>query len=172
MRNGDLLVIALPLQEEEQGQRHFCLQLSFDVRRLVGYVIVVSKKQAEAIGDALAQGHRSGPQRLPYRMRFFPELERIPADDRDVALNDAKRRALRSIPVIATSFLYVLLFAAVYYSHEPGSGWIGSFITAFVAVTSICGVVFRWRVRRELLRSSWRPRVSPLSAAVSTTSDE
>lgn len=104
---------------------------------------MVSRKQAEAVGDALAQGNRSRAKITPYRFRFYPELEKIPADDRDDALNDAKSRAVHSVPVIAASSLFLLLFVAMYFSHEPGSDWVGSFVTAFVALTSILGVVFR-----------------------------
>lgn len=133
---------------------------------------MVSKKQAAAIGDALAQGNRSRPQRPPYRMRFYPELEKIPSDDRDVALKDAKRRALRSISVVATSCLFLLLLVAMYFFYEPGSGWVGSSMTGAAAITSLWGAAFRWRVRRELLHSPWRPRSSPLSEIACTSLDE
>lgn len=133
---------------------------------------MVSKKQAAAIGEALAQGNRSRPQRPPYRMRFYPELEKILPDDREIALKDAKKRALRSIPVVATSCLVALLFAAMYFSYEPGSDWVGSSMTGIAGIASLWGVAFRWRVRRELLHSSWRPRSPLLPEVVRTSSDE
>jgi len=116
------------------------------------------------MGDALAQGNRR--RRPSYQIRLYPELQKIPADDRDEALNDARKRALRSIPVIAASCTVPLLFAAMYWSYEPGADRVGPFLTGVAAVTSLLGVVFRWRVRRALLRSVWRPRLSPLSEAV------
>jgi hypothetical protein len=125
--------------------------------------IVVSKKQARAVGDALTQGNRDRITSMPYQFHFFPELEKIPSADRDDALSDSKRRAFRSVPVIVACCLFPLSFGAMYLSYEPGSDWVGPFITAFVALTSICGAVFRWRVRRELLHSEWRPRSTPLS---------
>lgn len=133
---------------------------------------MVSRKQAAAIGDALAQGNRSRPQRPPYHIRLFPELEKIPPDDRNAALKDAKRYARRSIPVIATSCLILLLLAAMYFSYEPGSNWVGPFMTGVAAIASLWGVVFRWRVRRELLHSPWRPRPLQLSDLVRASSDE
>ena len=47
---------------------------------------MVSKKQAAALGDALIQGNLSRRQPPPYPLRLFPELERIPPDDREIAL--------------------------------------------------------------------------------------
>jgi hypothetical protein len=133
---------------------------------------MVSKKQAAAIGEALAQGNRSRPQGPSYHMRFYPELEKIPPDDRDVALKDAKKCALRSIPVVATSCLVLLLFAAICFSYEPGSDWLGPAITGIAGIASLWGFAFRWRVRRALLHSRWRPRSSPLSEVLHTSSDE
>ena len=133
---------------------------------------MVSKKQAAAIGEALAQGNRSRPQGPPYRLRFYPELEKIPPDDREVALKDAKSCALRSIPVIATSCLVLLLFAAMYFSYEPGSDWVGPAVTGIAGAGSLWGFAFRWRVRRALLHSTWRPRSSSLSEVLRTSSDE
>jgi hypothetical protein len=45
---------------------------------------VVSKKQAQAVGDALAQESHSRTQPRPFGMRLDPELEKIPARDRDI----------------------------------------------------------------------------------------
>jgi len=133
---------------------------------------MVSKKQAAAVGEALAEGNRSRPQAQPYLMRFYPELEKVPPDGREVALKDAKKRALRSIPVIATSFLVVLVFAAMYFSYEPGSDWVGPAMTGIAGIASLWGFAFRWRVRRELLHSPWRPHSSSLSEVLRTLSDE
>jgi len=124
---------------------------------------MLDKKQAAAMGEVLAQGHRSRARHPSYLSRLYPEIEKIRPEDRDVALAQAKRRAFRSLPVILTSGLFLLLFAAMYYSYEPGSGWVGPFLTGIAAVTSTLGFVFRWRVRRELLHSRWRGRPSALS---------
>ena len=133
---------------------------------------MVSKKQAAAIGEALAQGNRNRPQGPLYRMRFYPELEKIPPDDREIALKNAKKRALRSIPVVATSCLLWLLGAAMYFSYEPGSDWVGPSMTGIAGMASLWGFAFRWRVRRALLHSPWRPRSSPFSGIVCASSDE
>ena len=133
---------------------------------------MVSKKQSAAIGEALAQGNRSRPQRPPNLMRFYPELEKIPPGDREVALKVAKRYAFRSIPVIATSCLAMVLFAAMYFSYEPGGNFVGSAMTGIAGIASFWGFVFRWRVRRALLHSPWRLRMSSLLEVSHTLSDE
>lgn len=133
---------------------------------------MVSRKQAEAIGEALAHGNRNRTKSKPYQFRLYPELEKIPVIDRDVALSDAKRRAYRRLPVLAATCLFPLLFAATYFSYEPGSNWIGPFLTGLAATASIWGGAFRWCVRRSLLHSDWRPASTPLSAAMRSSSDE
>ena len=128
---------------------------------------MLDKKQAAAMGEALAQGNRSRARQPSYLFRLYPELEKIPAENRDVALRQAKGRAFRSLPVIVTSGVFLLLFTAMYYSYEPGSGWAGPFLTGLAASTSTWGLVFRWRVRRELLHSDWRGRLPRLSLVAS-----
>ena len=131
-----------------------------------------SKKQAAAIGDALAHGNRTRARQRPYRFRFYPELERIPTDDRDVALKDAQGRALRSWPIALLLCFFSGLFVLFYLSWEPGSLGVEQFsgIVAFVATLS--GWVFRSRVRVELRRSAWRPRSPSLEEFLITSSDE
>ena len=133
---------------------------------------MVSKKQAEAIGEALAQGNRNRQKSPPYQLRLYPELEKIPLNDRDSALSDAKSRAYRSAPVIVASLLIPAVFVAMYFSYEPESPWIGPFLTAVAAASSVWGFAFRWCVRRRLLRSDWRPSSKLLSEVARASSDE
>lgn len=163
--------LVLAAQKGEPNSHEAHRRLILGAGRLLMEAILVSKKQAAAVGDALAQGKRSRRTSLPYRLRFYPELSKIPLDDRDDALSDAKVRAMRSAPVIVASFLFPSLFVAMYFSREPGSDWLGPFMTALVVLTSIWGVVFRWCVRRKLLHSDWRPRPTALSELVRTPSD-
>jgi hypothetical protein len=143
-----------------------------DVRWLVRSDIVTSKKQAAAIGDAIAHGNRTRPRQLPYQFRLYPELEKIPSEDREVALKDAKRRALRSWPMALVGCVNVGLVVLLILSWESESSGIEQVSVIVAFMTTLSGWVFRSRVRAELRRSAWRPRSPSLEELLSASSDE
>ena len=133
---------------------------------------MTSKKQAAAIGDAIAHGNRTRPRQLAYQFRLYPELEKIPSEDREVALKDAKRRSLRSWPIALVGCLIVGLVVLLILSWEPEFSGIGQFSVIVTFMATLSGWVFRSRVRTELRRSVWRPRSPSLEELLSTSSDE
>jgi hypothetical protein len=133
---------------------------------------VTTKKQAAAIGEAIAHGNRRRPRQLSYQFRLYPELEKIPSEDREVALKDAKMRALRSWPVALVGCSIVALIGLLILSWQPESNGTGQLSVIVTLFATLSGWVFRSRVRAELRRSAWRPRSPSLEELLSASSDE
>lgn len=117
---------------------------------------MVSKKQAAAIGEALAHGNRKQSRQRPYRFRLYPELERIPEVDRDIALQDAQWHTVRSWPIAVLACCLTGFLAFIWLAWESESPDISQLTTIGVFIVSFTGWVFRTWVRKELRRSAWR----------------
>ena len=139
---------------------------------VVRSVIVTSKKHTAAIGDAIAHGNRTRPRQSPYQFRLYPELEKVPSEDREVALKDAKKRALRSWPIAVVGCLIAGLFVLLILSWEPESSAFEQVSAILAFMASLSGLVYRSCVRAELRRSAWRPRSLSLEELLSASSDE